>query len=82
MREGVNSLSSVEMTALFNANHLRKIVIENTHYQVEIGLVDEAFWNTVGVSAIKREGSLFLDLKIPMRPSFEAEVRRILEREL
>ena len=82
LKEGVDSLNSVETTLLFNANHLRKIVIENTHYQVEIGLVDEAFWNTVGVGAIKRGGGLFLDLKIPMRPSFEAEVRSVLEREI
>lgn len=82
LKEGIGSLSSNEQTRLFGAIHIRKIVIENTHYQVEIGLLDAAFWNTVGVGAIKRGGALFLDLKIPMRPSFEAEVRRVLESDI
>ena len=67
LKEGVDSLNSVETTLLFNANYLRTIVIENTKYQVEIGLVGQAFWNTLAVGAIERAG-LFLVLEIPMRP--------------
>jgi len=60
LKEGLDSLNSVETTLLFNANPLRKIVIENAHYHVEIGLVDQAFWNTVAVGAIKRVGEIVL----------------------
>ncbi|MFL6872002.1 MAG: hypothetical protein ACJ0RG_08110 [Candidatus Azotimanducaceae bacterium] len=75
---GIDSMGNEELTRLMFALTLRKSVIENTHYQVEIGLVDQAFWEGVGVPSVQSVGALLLAMDISMRPSFEAEVRRIL----
>ena len=77
-KKGIETLNEIDRLTLFNLFHARKIVVENTYFQVDIGLVDREFWEQVGVGAIKRSGRLWIDLGIQMNPSFKKEVIRVL----
>ena len=77
-KTGVDNLSELDRWTLFDLMQARKIVVENTYFQVDIGLVDRQFWEQVGVGAIKRAGRIWMDLGIQMNPSFKKEVVRVL----
>ena len=77
-KEGIETLNEIDRQTLFDLFHARKIVVENTYFQVDIGLVDREFWEQVGVGAIMRSGRLWIDLGIQMNPSFKKEVVRVL----
>ncbi len=77
-KKGLEGLSLIEKRTPFDVYHARKIVIENTYFQAELGLVEQDFWDSVGVSAVRRSGPMFLRLGVPMSPSFEVEVRRVV----
>ena len=62
--EGIETLNEIDRQTLFDLFHARKIVVENTYFQVDIGLVDREFWEQVGVGAIMRSGRLWIDLGI------------------
>jgi len=72
------NFSKEERDTLFYLVSARKVVVENTHFQAEIGLVPKSFWNTVGVNAIHRTGKAFLEMGISLRPEFAAEIDRVL----
>ena len=76
---GSDTLSNIQRSQLFDYLLARKIVVENTHYQAELGLVDAGFWSSAGVNAVKRNARLWRELRIPMNPSFDLEVTRILK---
>ena len=75
---GLEPLTEIQRSQLFDYLLARKIVVENTHYQVGLGLVAFEFWEKAGVNAVERNGSLWRALGIPMNPSFDLEVSRIL----
>jgi len=74
-------LDAVEQERFEAWNMLQYLNVENLHYQYELGLLDQRFYELVVTEAIKRAGPVWKRVGFVGtlgRPSFHDEIERIL----